>query len=119
MVHSSKHVLSQPADSRFASLPRCPCGRVRGSAFCRCGRAFSDVAPRAEDAGAGVVVIAPSRRAPAGLVALLGRGYRALTIWSQAAAFARACPALFGVVPPFVRRSGPAWIVSVPISSRW
>jgi hypothetical protein len=60
-----------------------------------------------------VVVAASSRRAPCGLVALC-----VFPIWSSAATFARACPALFGVVPPIVRRAGPAWVVSVPISSR-
>jgi hypothetical protein len=99
--------------SRFASQ-LCPCGRPLGTAFgCRCGRAFSAVLPRAEGAGALSVVVACSQRAPCGLVALCS-----FPVWSQAATFARACPALFGVVPPFVRRSGPAWIVSVPINSR-
>jgi hypothetical protein len=91
----------------------CPCGRPLGSAFCRCGRAFSAVLPRALGAGAGLVVVASSRRAPSGLVALC-----AFPVWSSAATFARVCPALFGVVPPIVRRAGPAWVVSVPISSR-
>lgn len=95
------------------ALLRCPCGRLLGSGFCRCGRILSSVVPRALGAGAGVVVVASSRHAPSGLVALC-----AFPVWSAAAVFARACPGLFGVVPPFVRRAGPGWVVSVPISSR-
>lgn len=93
--------------------PRCRCGRVLGSGFCRCGRAFSAVAARAVGSGAGCVVVRSSLRAPCRLVALC-----AFPVWSWASAFARRCPALFGVVPPVVRRSGPGWVVSVPVSSR-
>ena len=100
----------------MSSSRLCLCGRLLGSAFCRCGRAFSAVAPRALGVGAGSVVVATSRRAPSGLVALCA--FAGPSGWASAAAFARACPALFGVVPPFVRRSGPAWVVSVPVSSR-
>ena len=95
----------------------CPCGQRAGSSFCRCGRAFSAVAPRALGVGAGSVVVASSRRAPCGLVALCA--FAGPHGFAQACRFARACPALFGVVPPFVRRAGPAWVVSVPVSSAY
>jgi hypothetical protein len=95
------------------ALPRCPCGHIPGSGFCRCGQPFSAVLPRVVGVG-GSAVVASSLRAPSGLVALC-----AFPVWSVAASFARACPGLFGVVPPVIRRAGPGWVVSVPISSRW
>lgn len=94
------------------SLLVCPCGRPRGSAFCRCGRTLSAVAPLA--LGAGAVSVRPwsSRHAPSGLVAsCFFRSFAAACVW------AKACPALFGVVPPRVRRSGHGWLVRVPVSS--
>jgi hypothetical protein len=107
-------VASAPAAAPTLALPCCPCGRFLGSAFCRCGRIFSSVVPRALGSGARAAIAAPSRHAPSGLVARC-----VFPVWSQAVSFARACPALFGVVSPFVRRAGSAWVVSVPISSRW
>lgn len=95
----------------------CACGQRLGSSYCRCGRIFSAVAPRALGAGASTVVVATSRRAPSGLVALCA--FAGPSGFSSACTFARACPGLFGVVSPFVRRSGPAWVVSVPIHARW
>ena len=94
------------------SVARCRCGVPVGSSACRCGRCFSAVAsllPRGASA-----VVASSRRAPAGLVAVCS-----FAAWPAAAAFARRAPALFGVVSPVVRRAGPAWVVSVPVSSRF
>ncbi len=90
----------------------CPCGRLLGSAFCRCGRAFSAVAPRALGVGAASVQPSTSQHAPSGLVAACR-----FAQFAPAAAFARACPGLFGVVPPFVRREHGGWLVRVPVSS--
>jgi hypothetical protein len=102
------------SSSSPASLPTCPCGRPLGSGLCRCGRAFSAVAPRAFGVGASSVLLRPSRHAPCGLVAsCFFRSFRA------AASFARACPGLFGVVPPRIHMVGirAGWIVRVPVSS--
>jgi hypothetical protein len=111
--HPRKESVMQSTTLSSAVFPLCPCGIRKGFDGCRCGQPFSAVEIRAVGAGALCVVAASSRRAPAGMVAL-----GAFPLWSQAASFARACPRMFGVVPPFVRRSVNAWIVSVPVSSR-
>ena len=97
--------------SRFAARC-CPCGAGWGSSRCFCGRALSAVAPRAVGSGAVGVAVAASRRAPSGLVAWCAFG-----VWASAVSFAQACPGLFGVVSPVVRRRGALWVVSVPVSS--
>ncbi len=91
----------------------CPCGQLLGSFRCRCGRRFAAVAPLAFGAGASSVLLRSSRHAPAGLVASCF--FRS---FASAAAWARACHGLFGVVPPRVRVVGhrAGWVVRVPVS---
>jgi hypothetical protein len=70
------------------------------------------VHPMAMRAGARAVAWRPSRHAPSGLVALCF--FESL---HKAAAWARRSPGLFGVSAPVIRRRGPFWAVSVPVSS--